>query len=438
MRSSKSALVAAAAALTLVACGGGGSSGDDSTTPGTADTMKAGEQFSIEVRENNVLIDSENRMVYGITRTGELSTDPADPNLIVGASTSLPVSAEVAQDGSFKSTAVSLQMGSFLKEYFAESLKRDSAAQPSRIWSEIEDQDQSLERIYKDYLASGLDIRAYLDFYAAVDEYRVSSIDDRVELDLVQWLIASKTTQGELLKLLAAHGTDWPGFLKTLVARNDNFQALLIRWNNRDPAQSLEQFLTVYLDAAQTQSTAVPPKVVPVIAAVGEVAKLQLEVAKFAWQVIKDNQPSIDVSTQQANTNILSAHDVNFANYENALIGESPMREIVVCTRFFGKCIKDWAKVQMSLAGTYRASHYQIKGNWVPSVYLRTQKIEAATGQKVDVNAYVASVANLGTRDDVNPYMEVITEIKVSGILFKADFLSQRFSVQGKDGFKAN
>lgn len=424
MKSAQFLLTLVSAAV-LTACGGGSD----------GDTLKVGDTYSVMVRDGGELVLDESRLVYAVTTDGTLTQDPNAGNHLPGAFVTLATAVDVDTQGTAAPVIGVEVLEPFLRSLWGELVKHYGVAKPEAVWAQIDDQDQELAIIYLDFKRSGLDIAGYVDFYAVLDQHMVAEFGDNAEQHVLEWLYAADVTQSQLLSVLAAQGQTWDSFVATMVARGDSFQGLQIRWDNRDPAdQNFEAYLVNYLSPPPLVTKADPVTEAAKVAV--EAAKLKLEIAKFVWQVIKDNRPTIETDTEAGKTSILSIADGNFANYEYAKLGESKLKEIVVCTRipFTNKCLKDWAKVSFQLSGTYNASNSAAPGHWVPSVSLDVPNVWAFAGQKVNVSAAVSKISNLGGKNDVLPYMEITAEMKVQGNI-TSDVIRQRFAVHGRDGF---
>lgn len=436
--------LALAAMATLAGCGGGSSSADND------DTMKIGDQYAVQVYDaNDALLSEATRKIFGVTATGQLIDNPADSTLMPGATATLPVTG-----GQTELDRLELDAEAFLASFLTHAMQRGGYKSTRSAWEDVLDQDMPLDEVMADFRQSGLDMAGFINFYAAIDEAKVVSFDDRAEQDVRDWLQAAQANQSELLAVLGSFDMQWPDFLALVAARRDSLQGLRIRQQNLQGDDALPKaasackashpqvpglcdLISRYLNEPapkSAQAKAADPATAAMTAAV-EAAKLKLEIAKFTWQVIKENRPSIDVDTGAARTSILSASDKDPLSYEYAKLASSGTRKIVICTKVLSKCIKDWAKVEMHVSGTHQAQHASHKGQWIPSVQLETPSIWAFAGQKVNLSAYVTNPSNLGARDDALPYAEIVADMTVSGNI-TSDRIQTKFTVHGKDGFK--
>ena len=97
------------------------------------------------------------------------------------------------------------------------------------------------------------------------------------------------------------------------------------------------------------------------------------------------------------------------------------------------KCFEVWVEV----AGTYgaKAPEGLAPGHYVPSLYINFPKNPwTQFGFTMKGTAQITPPSNIGTRDNVNVYTELISTVNVTSLV---DNLSQnfRFSVEGARGF---
>lgn len=435
--------LALAATAALSACGG-----DDNDN----DTMKIGDHYAVQVLDaNDVVVTEQTRKIFGVTAAGLLSDNPNDSALMQNATATLPVIGGQAELEQLEQDAEA-----FLSAFFAHSPQSSGYKSTRDAWDAVLDQDMPLDQLLADFRQSGLDMPGYINFYEAIDEAEIVSFDDRAEQDLKEWLLAANANQSELLDVLDRFDMKWAVFLRLVATRGDSFQGMLIRQQNLQAnddlskrtsicqgvsteSQELCRLIDSYLKeptAKSMQTKAADPASAAMTAAV-EAAKLRLEIAKFAWQVIKDNRPSIEVETGAARTSILWANDTNTLNYEYAKPASSEIKKIVICSKvpFTSKCLKDWAKVEMRVSGTHQAQHSNQKGQWIPSVQLETPTVWAFAAQKVNISASLTNPSNLGGHDNILPYAEIVADMSVSGNI-TTDRIQAKFTVHGKDGFK--
>lgn len=440
--------LALAAMAALAGCGGGST---DGSVDGSEESMKIGDQYAVQIYDaNDALLSEATRKIFGVTASGQLIDNPADPALMPGATATLPVTS-----GQAELDRLELDAEAFLASFLIHAAQRSGYNKSAHAaWEDMLDHDAPLDQVMADFRQSGLDMAGFIDFYAAIDEAKVVSFGDRAELDLRDWLQTAQANQSDLLAVLDSFGMKWPGFLALVAARGDSLQGLHIRQQNLQEEHDdfpkaasackestlgygmLCKLMNVYLNEPTQKSvqTKVADPASAAMTAAVEAAKLKLEIAKFTWQVIKENRPSIEVDTGAARTSILSASDSDPLSYEYAKPASSETRKIVVCTKVV-KCIKDWAKVELRVSGTHQARHANHKGQWIPSVQLETPYIWAFAGQKVNLSAYVTNPSNLGARDDALPYAEIVADMNVAGNI-TADRIQTKFTVHGKDGFK--
>ena len=155
---------------------------------------------------------------------------------------------------------------------------------------------------------------------------------------------------------------------------------------------------------------------------------------KLAWDIIKSSRPITDL--QQASTAILNPDNTNPFDYAEAKKGQTSS----YYWWGYNYPFKKWKsfEVWIEVAGTYdaKAPKGLAPGHYVPSLYINFPKNPwTMFGFQMQGSAQITPPSNIGPRNDVNVYSELISTINVTSLV---DNLSQnfRFSVDGKSGFK--
>ena len=395
----KSILCAALAAAFLSACGGS----DDSK-------LIPGDEFSVELSLDDTLTEISTYRVYGLSNSGQLVTtadDLASDGLIP-----IEVSRIDAKTQATDALPEVAAIQAFVPQLWAELGKRHGTLDASKLAQEVHDLDISLATIYTDYRNSGLSLPEFVDFYETLDAHPTLDKTGKVEAELSQFLSNAQITPRQLLDALNANGNSWPQFLTLMASRQDDFNSLYEKYGKA--ATDISSFVQAYL---QPQTKALKS------------AKVAIEVAKLAWDVIKNNRP--ETVATGAFTSVYASGDSNWDNYDQAKSGAS--QAVTIKSKSLVKVTL--TEVRFALAGYYGAKHSSIGGHWLPLVNLDVQHVYAIFSWKVNAKASVTLPVNMGTVAAPNPEMPVFMQISESG-LFQNDTVNYEFRANGKDGFR--
>ena len=395
----KSILCAALAAAFLSACGG---SDDSKLTPG--------DEFSVELSLDDTLTEISTYRVYGLSNSGQLVTtadDLASDGLIP-----IEVSRIDAKTQATDALPEVAAIQAFVPQLWAELGKRHGTLDASKLAQEVHDLDISLATIYTDYRNSGLSLPEFVDFYETLDAHPTLDKTGKVEAELSQFLSNAQITPRQLLDALNANGNSWPQFLTLMASRQDDFNSLYEKYGKA--ATDISSFVQAYL---QPQTKALKS------------AKVAIEVAKLAWDVIKNNRP--ETVATGAFTSVYASGNSNWDNYDQAKSGAS--QAVTIKSKSLVKVTL--TEVRFALAGYYGAKHSSIGGHWLPLVNLDVQHVYAIFSWKVNAKASVTLPVNMGTVAAPNPEMPVFMQISESG-LFQNDTVNYEFRANGKDGFR--
>jgi hypothetical protein len=157
-----------------------------------------------------------------------------------------------------------------------------------------------------------------------------------------------------------------------------------------------------------------------------------IEVVRFVWEFIKDNQP---VATSAGASTAVIAAGTDPLDYANAKEGRSETY------RFYARdaVFEDWILVdcRFRLEGSYLAVPAQPDipfGRYLPSVYFNVLQMYASWGYRLDARAEVSPPANLGPPGDVEPQVRVYAKLTLS-TLFTTRTVTAGFVANGKHGF---
>jgi hypothetical protein len=177
-----SAIAATTAASLLLACGG---SGDSAVNTSSTD-LKAGDVLTLEsiTGSDTATRQSHSFLMHAVTAKGEL-VDVASADQITGALVPLRLpnlNKATSTDGAAEPSLAELR--DFYKALSAAKARRDGKLIASAVLEEITDLDDDIATLYADQQRSGLNLDAYLGFYATFDEN--------------PWFAAQENAEGEL------------------------------------------------------------------------------------------------------------------------------------------------------------------------------------------------------------------------------------------------
>jgi hypothetical protein len=395
----KSVLCAALAAALLSACGG---SDDNQLAPG--------DEFSVELSLDDTLTEISTYRVYGLSNSGHLVTSADD----LASDGLIPIEVRRVDPKTQAADAVTdvAAIQAFVPQLWAELSKRHATLDASKLAQEVHDLDISLAAIYADYRKSGLSLAEFVDFYETLDAHPALDKTGKVEAELSQFLSNAQITPRQLLDVLHAHGTNWQQFLTLMASRQDDFNSLYDQYGKA--ATDISSFVRAYL---QPQTKALKS------------AETAIEIAKFGWDVIKDNRP--ETVATGAFTRALASGDPQWDHYDQTRPGTSQ----VVTLKTKGIIPVTQTEVKFALTGYYDAKHSRIGGHWLPLVNLDVQEVYAIISWKVNAKASVTLPVNVGTVAAPIPEIPVFMEINTSGV-FQNNTKKYEFRANGKDGFR--
>jgi len=394
----KTVLCAALSAALLSACGG---SDDNQLAPG--------DEFSVELSLDDTLTEVSTYRVYGLSNSGHLVTN-AD-NLASEGLIPIEVSRIDAKTQAADALTEVAAIQAFVPQLWAELGKRHGTLDARKLAQEVHDLDISLATIYTDYLNSGLSLPEFVDFYETLDAHPTLDKTGKVEAELSQFLSNTQITPRQLLDVLNAHGSTWQQFLTLMASRQDDFSSLHDQYGKT--ATNISSFVQGYLQP-QTK--------------VLKNAATAIAVAKFGWDVIKDNRP--ETVATGAFTRALASSDPQWDNYAQARSGTSQ----VVTLKTKGLIPVTQTEVKFALTGYYDAKHSSIGGHWLPLLNVDVKEVYAIISWKVNAKASVTLPVNVGTVAAPIPEIPVFMEINTSGV-FQNDTKKYEFRANGKNGF---
>lgn len=394
----KTVLCAALSAALLSACGG---SDDNQLAPG--------DEFSVELSLDDTLTEVSTYRVYGLSNSGHLVTS-AD-NLASEGLIPIEVSRIDAKTQAADALTEVAAIQAFVPQLWAELGKRHGTLDASKLAQEVHDLDISLATIYTDYINSGLSLPEFVDFYETLDAHPTLDKTGKVEAELSQFLSNAQITPRQLLDVLHAHGSNWQQFLALMASRQDDFNSLYDQYGKAatDTSSFVQAYLRPQTKALKNAATAIA-------------------VAKFGWDVIKDNRP--ETVATGAFTRALASSDPQWDNYAQARSGTSQ----VVTLKTKGVIPVTQTEVKFALTGYYDAKHSSIGGHWLPLLNVDVKEVYAIISWKVNAKASVTLPVNVGTVAVPIPEIPVFMEINTSGV-FQNDTKKYEFRANGKNGF---
>jgi hypothetical protein len=403
----KHVLALAAAATLLSACGGGGTDAASMVAPG--------ETFSTDLTVGGRLVEQTQYRIYGTSKSGELVT--TKDNLASDAFIPIKIAQTRFEDGQVTKAAAAVVSEETLRSFFPQLwqalAQHYGISDPALIANEVHDLDIPLDSIYLDYQASGLNLAGFIDFYEALDEFPALASIEMTESDLSSLLESSNTSPAQLLSALVTQQRSWRDFLRTMVARGDDFSRL--HDLHQRSGLTLTDFALRYVQQPQNAST----KAVPAGVAV----------AKFVWDVIKDNRPT--TVNDGAFSRVLSTRDDDWEKYARAKEGSSEVVELKVKGRI---PLFTLYETRFALTGYYDARHSGFAGHWMPLVNMDVLEMYAIFGWKLNAKAKLTQPVNIGTEEAPIPEMPVTMEINQSGVVRNMTN-KYTFKANGQKGF---
>jgi hypothetical protein len=155
-----------------------------------------------------------------------------------------------------------------------------------------------------------------------------------------------------------------------------------------------------------------------------------LDVAKFAWDIIKDGRPVAEATG--AVTRVLSSADDHWENYGNARRGETKV------ITWEGKNVFRMTlyKAVFRLGGYYGATNPGFGGKWLPSVAFTVDEAYAGWTWRINAGASILHAVNTGPADAPIPQIDVEAKLRTNS-WFQAETKTFMFLANGDTGFSA-
>ncbi|OYY74712.1 MAG: hypothetical protein B7Y40_03825 [Gammaproteobacteria bacterium 28-57-27] len=435
----KLGLLSTSIAMMLAGCGG---SSDiqpaASDTPSTATgTPQAGDPLYVSMKVDGQEILSETYRYYALTDSGRLVVEPKAenaqlPHIALRESRQVKaMSVAYLNAGLITPQAVDQasmvvfteELVAAIRKHYTDASSRDAALQ-------LGDFDMPLEDVYAEYKSSGLSsVDAFVAFFEAMDanfpDYVSAEGDIENFLDLTGMNIAA------FLGVLDSKGITWPQLLAAMKAQGATFTTLYQGYASS--LDSLGTFISEFVQGktAKAASMARPlgDPVTDAAKVAVEAGKLGLDVAKFAWEIIKDARPV--TKADGAYTSILSVKDKNYENYGYSVSGTSAVvdyegKNLFTMTLFHAK---------FRIDGYYNAANPSVPGNWMPSVAFKVDESFAGLTWNLNAGAAITSAANLASSAAPEPEIQIVANVQANG-WFQSFTNSFTFYANGRTGFR--
>lgn len=156
-----------------------------------------------------------------------------------------------------------------------------------------------------------------------------------------------------------------------------------------------------------------------------------LDVARFAWEIIKDSKPV--TAAQGAFTAVLDSAETDPLRYPGARDFTSKLHHL----RYANIFNMTLAEAKFKVMGTNKAQKPPASavpnGNYIPQAFVSFTECFAAITWSLNGSAQITGAANVGAADDVNPQIFLTARITASSWLqsFSPEFT---FKLRGRDG----
>ena len=156
-----------------------------------------------------------------------------------------------------------------------------------------------------------------------------------------------------------------------------------------------------------------------------------IKVAKFAWDIIKDNKAQ--AATEAASTRVLSPKDDNWVHYGHA--------QDITCKDITYKLDNiigvNCFTVKFRVAGTYRAKHNEIGGLWMPNAHITFAKCSATWPWVLNGSVKIdnTNLSNMGSVEEPIPQLVLNVKIKSDATVQSCEETFE-FLLNANDGAK--
>lgn len=432
----KLGLLSTSIAIMLAGCGG---SSDTSSTE--TSTPQAGDPLYVSMKIDGQEILSETYRYYALTDSGRLVAEAKAENAQL-PHIALRESRQVkAMSVAYLNAGlITLQaadpvvdqasMVVFTEELVSAIRKHYTGASSSDAALQLGDFDMPLEDVYDEYKNSGLgSVDAFVAFFEAMDANYPDYVS--AEGDIENFLDLTGMNVAGFLGVLDSQGITWPQLLAAMKAQGATFTTLYQGYASS--LDSLGTFISEFVQGKTAKAASMAHPLADPVTDGAKVAveagKLGLDVAKFAWEIIKDARPV--TKADGAYTSILSAKDKNYENYGYSVNGTSAVvdyegQNLFTMTLFHAK---------FRIDGYYNATNPSVPGNWMPSVAFKVDESFAALTWNLNAGAAITSAANLASSAAPEPEIQIVANVQANG-WFQSFTDSFTFYANGRTGFR--
>jgi hypothetical protein len=274
------------------------------------------------------------------------------------------------------------------------------------------------EMTHQDFIALALAFEGdFAEFMAALEALDALDPDEGDDLaDLLLYLRANELTFNEFLATLAEHGMALDEFVDSMKAYGLDFISLC----NMDEEKVQAAGVKFYRDAAGELDAVDPTKFAGVLKDLNGIiaswAKMGLDVAKFAWTVIKDGKP--EINADGLSTSILSAKDKDPMNYAGSKTMTSPaywLSPFLVADPVFAKsmCAAEWyGHID------YAAQNPEFGGYYIPNLMFDVNWVHAFWSYSIDMTAVMGKPVNVGTIENPDPKFLLNNHMRAGNFIF--------------------
>jgi len=432
----KKTILASSMAMALAGCGG-----DGVILPEQNPQPKAGEPLFVTTKVNGKEVIKETYKYYAVNDSGRLVAEPK-PEYESSPHIALLESRQITPMSVVNIHAMTVQTDNlepinmaetrvFIEDLLAALRVHYPTLSMQDLVRQLGDFDQSLEAIRAEYMQSGLgSIQQYVDFYEAID---LGGENDEAEADQFLALAGFNGLNiAQFLGVLKTAGVSWPELLAAMKRQNVSFTSLYNLY--AISLKPLEVFIPKFVQGkkATVSMLLVTPQADPVTDAAKvavEAGKLGLDVAKFAWEIIKDARPK--TTAEGAYTTVLSVKDKSYENYGYSTQGSSAVVDYEGKSLFTNTLFHAKFKVD----GYYKATNPNIPGYWLPSIAFKVDESFAAFTWNLNAGAAITSAANLASPAAPEPEIQIVANVQANG-WFQSFTNSYTFYANGRTGFR--
>lgn len=460
----------ALATIALVGCGGGDNNNNNATAP----KVEAGQPYTVSMLVNDKEINSSTYMVYSVSDDQGTLSDKALaqaeeqklPHVVVlqSSTDNAPQAAIARYTDSAAASVPKLAAAIPLTDVFA--CYKDLFSTVKAIHPEFKTRDQiakrladfgvTVDEICNQIPSSGLTMTEYVNLFDKITRYwpNVTNIDGEAARFFRNIGVRPITFQNALTE----NGYTWDGFLSRISGRPGNgLDEFYKLYEESDLA--IKPFLAYYMETATQPKLVVQTrKHLKLLAAMADNALISsayaqqasptgafldtlnktftipyFELAKAAWDVVKNSQGILKVDKTVKQSSIVSSSDKDTLNYYGSKDSKSDT------VSFVGKANVGWwenYRVDMNLICEYDAKHATLPGQWLPNINFITPVVYTSWGMYKGYEVTGKVVANNATNKGTpeNPIPSIDLTMQMSATSFSTVNKDFTFNCNGASG----